>query len=272
MPKFDNHTLVLGAHGSEAAADSNAPVEALVQQIEKLDLFAKVTPAYLMGQPNMDRVLDVAPTENVVVPLMTSSGYYLNSVIPKKLASNDGAENRQWFIKPVAGMHPRIAPMMIDQVTDRLAEHEIKQSETTIVLIGHGTRRNQLSGKSTFDLFEKFKTAFPNARNRVAFLDQDPEAPLVAASILEGHTIVVPFLISRGPHTTVDVPEAFSLPAGPDVQFPIVAEKKTRSGVQKTVCEMPLACYPGMLEIVVGLAENAVENRQLLSLPELEAV
>jgi len=244
MPKFENYTLVLGAHGSEAAADSNAPVEELARQIEKLDLFAKVTPA----------------------------GYYLNSVIPKKLAANDDADKRQWFVSPVAGMHPRIAPLMIQRIGSQLQQHEIQESETTIVLIGHGTRRNKLSGKSTFALFEKLKTAFPAARNRVAFLDQDPEAPLVAASIVQGHTIVVPFLISRGPHTTVDVPEAFGLPSGADVQFPIVFEKKTRSGVQKTVCESPLACYPEMAEIVIELAEEAIQNRQLLSLPELEVV
>ena len=271
MPKFEDYTLVLGAHGSEAAPDSNAPVDVLAGQIRDLDLFDQVTPAYLMGRPSMEHVLERVSSRNVVVvPLMTSSGYYLNSVIPKRLAANEGSDQRQWFISPVAGMHPRIAPLMIERIKSDLQEHELAESQTTIALIGHGTRRNRLSGKSTYALFEQLRQAFPAARNRVAFLDQDPDATLVAASILEGHTIVVPFLVSRGPHTTVDVPEAFGLPAGPQVQFPIVFEKKTRVGSQTTICQSPLAYYPEMAEIVIDLAETAIEQKQTLTLPQLE--
>ena len=264
-------SLILGAHGSEAAPDSNAPVVDLAEQIGAIGLFAKVTPAFLLGQPNMTNVLAEVQTEKVVVvPLMTSAGYYLNSVIPKKLAENESADKHQWRISSVAGMHPQIAQRMIARIALRLKEHELPESDTTIVLVGHGTRRNKNSAKSTFALFEQIKVAFPNARNRVAFLDQDPEAPLVGASIVAGHTIVVPFLISRGPHTTVDVPEAFGLPAGPDVQFPIVQESSTRSGIRKTVCEQPLALYPEMADICIELATEAIENNQQLALPELE--
>jgi sirohydrochlorin cobaltochelatase len=271
MPKFNDVTLILGAHGSEAASDSNAPVVDLANQIESLDLFAKVTPAFLLGQPNMTNVLAGVSTEKVVVvPLMTSSGYYLNSVIPKKLAENENADKCEWLISPVAGMHDRIADLMIDRIRMRRSENEIAESDTTIALIGHGTRRNKNSAKSTFALFEKIKLAFPNARNRVAFLDQDPEAPLVGASIVEGHTIVVPFLVSRGPHTTVDVPESFGLPSGPEVQFPIVQTVSSRSGPRITIVEQPLAYYPEMADICIELATEAIENNQRLTLPELE--
>ncbi len=271
MPKFDNVSLILGAHGSEAASDSNAPVVDLASRIESRDLFAKVTPAFLLGQPNMTNVLTEVTTEKVVVvPLMTSAGYYLNSVIPKKLAENEAAEKCQWLISPVAGMHASIAGLMIDRIRLRMKENEIVESDTTIALIGHGTRRNKNSAKSTFALFEKIKRAFPDARNRVAFLDQDPEAPLVGASIIEGHTIVMPFLISRGPHTTVDIPEAFGLHSGPEVQFPVVQTAPSRSGQRTAIVEQPLAYYPEMADICIELATEAIENNQLITLPELE--
>ena len=273
MPKFDDVTLVLGAHGSEAASDSNAPVVDLAKRIDSQNLFAKVTPAFLLGQPNMTNVLDGISTRKVVVvPLMTSSGYYLNSVIPKKLAENEGASERRWLISPVAGMHDRIAELMFERIRSQIQENGFEHSSTTIALIGHGTRRNRNSAKSTFALFEKLKLAFPAARNRVAFLDQDPEAPLVGASIVEGHTIVVPFLISRGPHTTVDVPEAFGLPAGPDVQFPIVQTVSSRGGPRTTICIEPLALYPEMADICIELATSTIEQDQPLKLPELEIV
>ncbi len=271
MPNFNDVSLILGAHGSEAASDSNDPVVDLAKQIESLGLFAKVTPAFLLGQPNMTNVLaEVSTDKVVVVPLMTSSGYYLNSVIPKKLAENENADKRQWLISSVAGMHDRIAGLMIDRIRLRLKENDIVESETTIALIGHGTRRNKKSATSTFALFEQIKLAFPNARSRVAFLDQDPEAPLVGASIVEGHTIVVPFLVSRGPHTTVDVPEAFGLPSGPEVQFPIVQTVASRGGPRTTIVEQPLAYYPEMADICIELATEAIESNQRLTLPELE--
>lgn len=271
MASYEDVSLILAAHGSEAASDSNAPVVDLAKQIASRGMFANVTPAFLLGQPNMSNVLDHirdVAEKVVVVPLMTSAGYYLNSVIPKRLAENTDSENIDWHISSVAGMHERIAELMMERINLRLHENDIVESETTIVLIGHGTRRNRNSAKSTFALFEKLKHAFPNARNRVAFLDQDPEAPLVAASIVEGHTIVVPFLVSRGPHTTVDVPEAFGLPSGPDVEFPVVSESSSRSGIRKTIIEEPLAYYPQMADICIELAGEA----QRVQLPKLEVV
>ena len=75
MPKYDDTSLILAAHGSEAAADSNAPVEDLAAQVQARGLFASVTPAFLLGQPNMTNVLDQIETPKVVVvPLMTSAG------------------------------------------------------------------------------------------------------------------------------------------------------------------------------------------------------
>lgn len=266
-------SVVLAAHGSEAASDSNAPVFALAEQLRLIGMFADVTPAFLLGQPNMTNVLEQTSSNKVVVvPLMTTSGYYLNSVIPKKLAQNTDAHEKEWLVSNVAGMHPLIASLMVERVRLRLKQHDISETETTLVLVGHGTRRNSNSAKSAYHLFEKLKTAFPNIRARVAFLDQDPEANLVAASIVEGHTIVVPFLVSRGPHTTVDVPEAFGLPSGPDVVFPIVQTTKTRTGSRSTVCEEPLALYPEMAEICIDVAVEAIVSEQRMALPTVEAV
>ena len=58
MASFDDVSLILAAHGSEAASDSNAPVVELANQIASRGLFASVTPAFLLGQPNMSNVLD----------------------------------------------------------------------------------------------------------------------------------------------------------------------------------------------------------------------
>lgn len=268
MNLLSETTLVLGAHGSEAAPNSNDPVFDLVKQIESTGTFAEVRPAFLMGQPNMTNVVDGVTTKRVVVvPLMTSNGYYLNKVIPGKLAQNSNATELDWYISSVAGMHPRIADLMIQHVENRIEEFKLNRERTTLMLVGHGTRRNRNSGKSTFALFDILKARFPELRTRVAFLDQDPELGLVAASILEGDTLVLPFLVSRGPHTTEDLPEAFGLPIGPKIEFPIVHEQNVRGVKRTTVCEVPLALYSGMADICIGIASQAVQEKSHLTLP-----
>ena len=264
MTAAKNTTLVLAAHGSEAAPNSNMPIHVLAKQIESRGLFARVKPAFLLGQPNMTNVLEgVEPGPVVVVPVMTSHGYYLKKVIPGKLAENPNQERFDWHLSEVAGMHPNIATLMIQRVRNRLQEFDTAESETTLLLVGHGTRRNRNSAKSTFALFEKLKMSFPQIRARVAFLDQDPELSLVAASIVSGHTLVVPFLVSRGPHMTEDVPRSIGLPSGADISLPLHKE----SGSRKTICEMPIGMYPEMADICVELAEQAILENRKLALP-----
>jgi hypothetical protein len=67
------------------------------------------------------------------------------------------------------------------------------------------------------------------------------------------------------------VPEAFGLPSGPDVHFPIESKVTTRSGATRiTVCEEPLAYYPEMADICIEFAVDAIANEHRLQLPELE--
>lgn len=212
----------------------------------------------------MTNVLDgIEPGPVVVVPVMTSNGYYLNRVIPGKLAENRNPQRYQWFVSEVAGTHRQIEGAMIERIQNRLADFQMSESQTTLLLVGHGTRRNRNSAKSTFALFEKLKSAFPSLRTRVAFLDQDPELKLVAASVVQGHTLVVPFLVSRGPHMTEDVPNAIGLPSGHDITFPFFKETAGR----KVACQMPIGMYPEMADACIELATEALKSNRKLNLP-----
>ena len=85
---------------------------------------------------------------------------------------------------------------------------------------------------------------------------------LIASEIKTPNTIIFPFLISRGPHTTEDVPQAFHLPTGPDLQFPFI--QQTDSGIQ--IYEKPLAMYTQAADICIALAEKALGTNQPLKL------
>lgn len=271
MKQFKNCALVLGAHGSMAAADSNRPLFDLAAAIAIKDIFATVTPAFLNGLPEMTDVMRLLPPANevekiVIVPAMTSVGYYLQSVIPKRLAQNGGHDDYSIFISPVVGMHEKIANLMTARVEKMIAANGLPVDDTTIVLIGHGTRRNANSSKSTYALLEQLKDLRPELNYEVAFLDQDPEADAVAAAITTRHKLLLPFLISRGPHTTVDIPVAFGLPSGPEVVFP---NALTTDDGKVCVCDSPMGMYPEIADLCVELAIAELEQGTPVTLPAL---
>lgn len=269
MKQYKNCALILGAHGSMAAVDSNQPLHDLAAAIAIKDIFATVTPAFLNGLPEMNDFIRLLPSEVenvIVVPAMTSVGYYLQNVIPKRLAENPQHNQYKLFISPVIGMHQKIASLILDRVDQMLNDRNLDSNDTTIALIGHGTRRNANSCKSTYALLEQLKDLRPELKYEIAFLDQDPEADAVANAISTRHKIVVPFLISRGPHTTVDIPEAFGLPSGSDVKFPNTA---TNADGDVCVCDLPIGMYPQIADLCIEIAIAELEHGSPITLPQL---
>jgi sirohydrochlorin cobaltochelatase len=271
LKQYKNCALILGAHGSLAAVDSNQPLHDLAAAIAMKDIFATVMPAFLNGLPEMNDFVRLLPegVENIIiVPAMTSVGYYLQKVIPKRLAENPEHNQYKLFITPVIGMHDKIAGLILARVDRMLKDRRLDTGDTTVALIGHGTRRNANSSKSTYALLQQLKDLRPELNYEIAFLDQDPEADAVAKSISTRHKVVVPFLISRGPHTTVDIPEAFGLPSGPDVRFPNAA---TSADGDVCVCDLPMGMYPQIADLCIEVAIAELENGTPVTLPQLES-
>ena len=235
-----------------------------------------------MGQPEMTNVLDGLPDgtklpvgDVVIVPVMTSQGYYLKK-LPGKFAENQHADQYRLFMTAVIGVHDSIAQRIAGRIAGLIQQHQLPADETTIAVIGHGTRRNKNSGTSTLKLTDQLRKmmsgeatdlAFPESLSKLkfetAFLDQDPEAQEVAQNIESPNTIIIPFLISRGPHTTDDVPNAFGLAAGPDLQFPLVQQRA--NGL--CVYDCPLAMYQGIDELCIELANQELASGTPLELP-----
>jgi len=271
MNQYKNCALILGAHGSMAAPDSNQPLHDLAAAIAIKDIFATVTPAFLNGLPEMADFIRLLPAASevqniVIVPAMTSVGYYLQNVIPKRLAQNPQHDQYRMFISPVIGMHQKIAGLIIQRVQRILDDRRLDADNTTIALIGHGTRRNANSSKSTYDLLQQLKDLRPELKYEIAFLDQDPEADAVAKKISTRHKVIVPFLISRGPHTTVDIPEAFGLTSGPDIKFPNSA---TTADGDVCICDLPIGMYPQIADLCIEMAIAELEQGTPIKLPEL---
>ena len=265
-------SIVLAAHGSTATEHCNDPLHdmaaAILQRQEERsatspDLWIeKITPAFLQGEPQMTEVLESLPEGDVIViPVMTSDGYYLRK-LPEKFASNRNAGKFKFHLSSVFGMHAMIADEMKLLVTHHLSSFHLQPEETTVVVIGHGTRRNQTSGESTYRLVNTLAGQFPGLKCLAGFLDQDPTAENIATEITTPNTIILPFLISRGPHTTEDVPQAFHLNTGTDPLFPYIHQSDSRF----LIYEKPLAMYSNAVDICFDLAIETLNISQPVNL------
>jgi sirohydrochlorin ferrochelatase len=194
---------------------------------------------------------------------MTSDGYYSRRVFPKKLAENRSLKEHRLFISGALAMHHRVPELVTARIERTLGLLPAKPSDFTVVFVGHGTTKNKTSGRATMELAAEVqrKISFGAERRptfRVAFLDQPPAAKQVARRVKTPHTLVVPYLVSRGPHTTVDVPEAFGLPSGPTINYPLVETfVDEATGTERLcICDTPIGMYPAMSELALELATD----------------
>ena len=75
-------SVALAAHGSLAYPNANRSLFELADQVANSGLFSQVTPAFLNGQPQASEVFGLLPDGDVVVvPVMTSDGYYTKNVL-----------------------------------------------------------------------------------------------------------------------------------------------------------------------------------------------
>lgn len=246
-------SVVLAAHGSLAETNGNQPVVELAERVAASGIFSLVTPAFLNGHPKLNRVFELLPPgDTIVVPLMTSEGYYSKTVLPGKLAENLNLDRYRVFLTPALGVQPEIVQLVGERILTMMSRCQLQPDDTTIVLIGHGTPRHTNSGASTNNLAAGIENLLPDLTIEVAFIDQQPVIQELIPQIRTPHRLVVPFLISCGPHATVDVPEAFGLPTGPQVEFPII----DRNNGNITICDLPVGMYPEISDVCLELATN----------------
>ena len=254
-------SLILAAHGSEASPFSNQPLHDLAASLEAMGLFDHVTPAFLIGQPLMTEVLEsLPPGEAIVVPVMTSDGYYLKQ-LPEKFKQNANYDQFSLSISPVVGLHPAIAKTISARLAGHLKERQLTAADTTVVVVGHGTRRNSTSDATTFALADSLRTDHPGFEIKAAFLDQEPEIGSVAESIETPNIVVLPFLVSLGPHMTHDTPAAFGLPTGHELKFPLVGRAiGGETGI--CLCDSPLAAHEQLPAVIAQMAQCRKTCRQ----------
>ena len=248
-------SLVLAAHGSQKSPSANATYEMAAAWIRSQGQFEVVTPAYLNGQPEISKVLNNLPAgEVVVVPMMTSEGYYSQTVFPRELSNNTRIGEFDIRVTRALGLHRNLAVIVAGRIEDLLLQNQLNGTETTIVVVGHGTTRHPNSGEATENLSRKIGRELSRrhifSEVTVGFIDQSPNVNEVARTVVTRNLIVIPFLFGLGPHATEDVPEAFGFESDPNPQFPL--KRRRDHGV--TLVDFPVGLYPEIPSLCLQLA------------------
>ena len=237
--------LVIAGHGSTKNAGSRKPICATVQEIRRRELYDRVVCALWKEEPHVSTRLDTLDADDItIVPYFMSAGYYTDNVIPREmkltgaLTLRDGKTIRY---TPPIGTHPAMANLIVQRA------HEAGAGPAdTLVLLGHGTRRNKRSADTIEAQAARVRDRGIFASVLTAFIDQDPHISGVFERADTARIVMVPYFAADGWHVTETIPADLAMESG----------KVERDG--KTLFYAgAVGSEPSIVEIVLELAAAA---------------
>jgi len=204
--------LLIVGHGSTVNPDSSAPSLAQAAAIRERGLFREVACCFWKEEASLRDALllfdDPEIREVYVVPNFISEGYFTQTVIPRELKLEGRLTSRPsgqaWkYCEPV-GNHPAVTELLLRRA--REIAPDVREAQTTLLIVGHGTALNDQSAVAAKREVEKIAALGRYAAVQNAYME---EAPLIsdwARLTTTPNVVVVPFFISDGLHSYQDIP------------------------------------------------------------------
>jgi sirohydrochlorin cobaltochelatase len=204
--------LLIVGHGSTVNPDSSAPSLVQAAAIRKREIFREVACCFWKEEPSLRDALcffdEPEIREVYVVPNFISEGYFTQTVIPRELELKIRLTTRPsgqvWkYCEPV-GNHPAVTELLLRRA--REIAPDVPESETTLLVVAHGTALNDNSAIAAKREVEKIAALGRYASVQNAYME---EAPLIsdwAGLTNTSNVVVVPFFISDGLHSYQDIP------------------------------------------------------------------
>ena len=219
-PKPDAALLIVG-HGSTTNPDSSAPSLSQAKAIRERSIFREVACCFWKEEPSCRDAFFFFGEQEIrevyVVPNFISEGYFTQAVIPRELELKGPLTTRRggqvWkYCQPV-GNHAGMTELLLRRA------HEVapgtKESETTLVIVAHGTALNDRSAVAAKREVEKIAALGRFGAVQNAYME---EAPLISdwpRLTDTPNVVVVPFFISDGLHSYEDIPVLLGIEAEP---------------------------------------------------------
>lgn len=218
---LNSHThaaLIIVGHGSTLNPDSSAPTHRHADEIRQRGLFREVACCFWKEEPSMREVYESVDSQVIyIVPNFISEGYFCQQVLPRELRLDGPITQRDGrtihYCDPV-GIHPNMTRLLL-QRADEVAPG-VPRSETSLIIVGHGTNLNDNSTKAIQDQVRLIREGgYGFAEVIDTYME---EAPLVS----DWHTlttapnvVVVPFFIADGLHSFQDIPVLLGMESEP---------------------------------------------------------
>lgn len=196
---LEGAALVVCSYGSGAAAAGDR-LRALGRKAGAVETAA----ATLFGSPRIEDVVsDLRASPILVVPLFMTRGVTFG-VLEDRLAKLPSPE--RIVLCPELGSHPGLAERLAAHAGRELYALGWRPRETSLLLIGHGSRRNGASQRSTERLAGEIARRRLFADTAAAFLEQQPTIQEAVAASPTERVLAVGCFAEAGRHATRDVP------------------------------------------------------------------
>jgi sirohydrochlorin cobaltochelatase len=218
MTSKSHSALVIIGHGSTLNPDSSDPTYQHADTIRSRGIFAEVACAFWKEEPSMREVLHMLDSEDVyVVPNFISEGYFTREVILRELQLDGPVTQRDGkvirYCDPV-GIHPSMTRLLLNRA-DEVAP-DAPRSESTLIVVGHGTTLNEQSTKAIKDqvaLIQQQAEGFAQVID--TYMEEPPLISDWHTLSTQPNVIVVPFFIADGLHSYQDIPVMLGLEQEP---------------------------------------------------------
>jgi len=214
---FPDAALVVLGHGTTLNDQSAAPVFQHAAELRRRKIFTEVREAFWKQEPHIKKVLaEISAPRVFIVPFFISEGYFSWDVIPKALGitcpQNLTRLTRHsvvFYAKPV-GSHDLMTKVILaraDEVAEKFPFPRMpKNSDTTLLIAGHGTGRNANSRKAVERQVELIRAQNIYADVGAVFMEEAPFIKGCHENVKTKNIVMVPFFISDGLHAVEDIP------------------------------------------------------------------
>ena len=151
---------------------------------------------------------DAGISDVYVVPNFISEGYFTQTVIRRELELQgrvtERIDGQRWnYCEPV-GNHPETTELLLQRA--REVAPSVAESETALLIVGHGTNLNDNSAVAAKREVEKIRGMQRYAEVLNVYMEEPPLVSDWATLTSAPHVVVVPFFIADGLHSYQDIP------------------------------------------------------------------
>jgi sirohydrochlorin ferrochelatase len=197
--------LLLAAHGESGG--ENAQVWRLARALPAFTDLPEIGVGFIKGSPSVGEAMRGLKAERVLVyPLFAAQGYFTRDRLVRLLEEAQASDgNRNVHMLPPLGLDPGLPALIAERATAVVRDLGSTPAEFALMLIAHGSRRNQASREATQELARNIGALNVFRAIGTAFLEQ---APFIgeAFAAMPGPVVAVGLFSGEGLHGAGDVP------------------------------------------------------------------